>query len=588
MIRGNSIHYGKEAHAATRPALGRWLAGANQHRSSGPNAVQNTADQRFPVVPISPLTAAIRLRYSAVAQSSTSISFNRRERASSTLHSSGTPYLTALTQGLREHDAANHAFFRNRLEILPSDIRAFVANIMPPPTGGPVDATHVEQRQEDLAALLNFWIKDSYPTDGATRVTLSSARNALTAATQAEEKDQVFLKDMFAFNENPTDPYADIYHDGMVLRNAVGKSIADLAAYQDVHAGPDFAQLHHAYKSTLIRRKLYELEESPDYAIGTPLQSMATILMRMSDQPAGNRYRTYRNKLDLLESWERRNQQWIDKRDFALSPELYNAMHLESANSLTASALYWYRDVWDGRIVQAIRNTELGRDGGAEILRPLWQWLQKHAPGWQAPTQCWSAISSERYADINTELIDVFFFHCYVNSSLFRKLFDDRITQLRQRWTVFPNGFDGDGAATEYALIPSEGLINAGTLDAVYLGLLEIEAIAGNMSSPGIPLLPMEPFRAMLDGVIAALSDDMAMPQPRAALHHRGARIWFCDTVLLQVGWPVNKRLAGRAIRSSNLEDSKRLSRLAGQNRRAARVEDAEIVEWINRQKSTT
>jgi hypothetical protein len=191
---------------------------------------------------------------------------------------------------------------------------------------------------------------------------------------------------------------------------------------------------------------------------------------------------------------------------------------------------------------------------------------------------------------VDTELIDVFFFDCYVNSSLFRKLFDSRITQLRQRWTIFPNGFDGDGAAAEYALIPSEGIINAGTRNAVYLGLLEIEAIAGNasFSSPStqlqLQLLPMEPFRAILDGVIAALSDDIATPPPQATLHHRGARTWFCDTVLLQAGWPANKRLAELIIRSSNHEDIKRLSRLAGPNRRAARVEDAEIVRWIDQQ----
>jgi hypothetical protein len=1265
-----------------------------------------------------------------------------------------TPYLMALTQALREHDAAHHPFFRDRLEILPSDIRAFITEYMPPPLPQPIapieglaDAAYFEQRQEDLAALLYLWLEDRcLPIGGETRITAPSLRNALAAATQAEEKDQVFLKDMFIFNATATDIHADIYHDGMVLRNAVGKSVSDLAVYLDTHAGPDFALLHHAYKNTLIRRKLYELEESPDYPIGTPLQSMATILMRMSDQPAGNRYRTYRNKLDLTESWERRNQQWIDKRDFALSPELYNAMHLESGNSLTASALYWYRDVWDARIVQAIRNTELGRTGSAQILLPLWQWLQEHAPGWQASAQCWSAVSAERYANsvmhavdalyqikqasdlpkfelidaytgagywryhaslhglpgpiqqaltsvaqqfdfhpfhterilsddwlttsyrlldssyyrtvlelqsvptysveieaylallrngitheqiaagmgrvicdvdhnayhrrprplyeafisvirnphsdarlllpngesiyphqiidksfddycnhlgkhpwiigrakqnlrdrglpflpsllreeiesiaaplrkkaskatesgtqladhffgampitapllrmsravragnyehvpyymlvltrdvlaavalshaitaayispiisaarysssvllasttlpqrsfrtyrirsagyldlkppqlnrkskpheitltgdqthglqtkiararrqgnaarqytssaaldnstqltdggqlfdpdyrhkmlkmllpanqkeqmlqqqniwkigsqnsysllnitasddmedagaqaglqglsevnsftlcgeetvglrqtvqdaydwlikanndrmrnvpqllrdnllttygegveavweaqpawrydpaqivnrtyiaspqmrallnwhddhaiekcslsilidlectratvtasasstiirimlpanpdnlpfimnemhvsrqsirqalieslvkaitrlpppqdplrqrganvwlanaillqtgqhfeprisaaffedhdqarqighqhhnhqsiyrtaeiedqylerisvknmlaiphgkyqgdtaahrptvaaltalltqldypaylrkqqgparsdalaradfkqrflrgftfdygnsnrngsqnaIDTELTDAFFFDCYVNSSLFRKLFDDRITQLRRRWTVFPNGFDGDGAAAEYAPIPSEGIINAGTLNAVYLGLLEVEPIAGNstFSSPGTQLLPMEPFRAMLDGVAAALSDDMAMSQAHTALHHRGAGVWFCDTVLLQAGWPINKRLAGLTVRSSNLGDIKRLSRLAGPNRRAARVEDAEIVRWINRQESTT
>ena len=138
----------------------------------------------------------------------------------------------------------------------------------------------------------------------------------------------------------------------------------------------------------------------------------------------------------------------------------------------------------------------------------------------------------------------------------------------------------------------SEGIINAGTRNAVYLGLIEIEAIAGNasFSSPStqlpsqLQMLPMEPFRAILDGVIAALSDDIATPPPQTARHHRGARTWFCDTVLLQVGWPVNKRLAERVIRSSNHDDSKRLSRLAGANRRAARVEDAEIVRWIDQQ----
>ncbi|HWZ47469.1 MAG TPA: hypothetical protein VNX00_04525, partial [Herbaspirillum sp.] len=257
-------------------------------------------------------------------------------------------------------------------------------------------------------ALLHRWrLGDCTPTGGDSRLTLASLRATLAAASQAEEKDTLFLQDMFVFSGTAT----DIYHDGMTLRNAVGKSVFDLAAYLDAHPStrPDFAQLHHAYKKTLIRRKLYQLEESPDYPIGSPLQSMATILMRLSDQPQGNRYRTYRNKLDLLESWERRNQQWIDKRDFALSPELYNAIHMESTNGLMASGLYWYRDIWDTRIVQAIKESALGRAGSAEILRLLWQWLAERAPGWQAPTQCWSAISPERYANSVMHAVDALY-----------------------------------------------------------------------------------------------------------------------------------------------------------------------------------
>ncbi|MDB5991096.1 MAG: hypothetical protein JWQ10_2499 [Herbaspirillum sp.] len=334
-------------------------------------------------------------------------------RPDSALRASDTPYLMALTQALREHDAANHPFFHNRLETLPSDIRAFIADSMPPPAekAGPTHAAYVEQRQEDLAALLYRWQSGDCSAAGDSRLTLASLRATLAAASQSEEKDNLFLQDMFAFNGTAT----DIYHDGMTLRNAVGKSVSDLAAYLDTHIrphpgiGPDFALMHHAYKKTLIRRKLYQLEESPDYPIGSPLQSMATILMRLSDQPPGNRYRTYRNKLDLLESWERRNQQWIDKRDFALSPELYNAIHMESTNGLMASGLYWYRDVWDTRIVQAIKASELGRAGSAEMLRPLWQWLERHAPGWQAPTQCWSAISPERYANSVMHAVDALY-----------------------------------------------------------------------------------------------------------------------------------------------------------------------------------
>ncbi|HWZ47000.1 MAG TPA: hypothetical protein VNX00_02125, partial [Herbaspirillum sp.] len=193
-------------------------------------------------------------------------------RPDSTLHASDTPYLMALTQTLREHDAANHPFFQHRLETLPSDLRAFIAEIMPPPAGETeaAHAAYVEQRQEDLAALLYRWLLgDCSPTGGDSRLTLASLRATLAAASQAEEKDTLFLQDMFVFNGTTT----DIYHDGMTLRNAVGKSVSDLAAYLDTRpsTGPDFAQLHHAYKKTLIRRKLYQLEESPDYPIGSPL-----------------------------------------------------------------------------------------------------------------------------------------------------------------------------------------------------------------------------------------------------------------------------------------------------------------------------
>ena len=133
--------------------------------------------------------------------------------------------------------------------------------------------------------------------------------------------------------------------------------------------------------------------------------------------------------------------------------------------------------------------------------------------------------------------------------------------------------------------MPSTGMINAGAANAVYLGLIETESAAANasLSLPSAQLLPLESFRRMLDGVIAALSGDTATPPRRQAFHHRGATVWISEAVMWQAGWPANKRLARITIRSSAAGDVTRLTRLAARNRRTARVEDAYILEWLSR-----
>ncbi|MDB5774878.1 MAG: hypothetical protein JWP38_1011 [Herbaspirillum sp.] len=311
------------------------------------------------------------------------------------------PYLLALSQTLRDHGLANHTFFENRLELLPSDAHGFAAAIDAPPAA---DAPYFQQRRQDLAALGYLLLQKKSGVENE-RLTLPALRGKFEAALEAEMKDERILSQMFAGPRSAD----DIYHDGMTLRNAAGKSVSDLIDYLDRRNASDFAQLHAAHKITLMRRKLYRLQEHPDYPVGSATQSMATILMRMSDQPLNRRYRRYDGKLQLLECWELRNQQWIARRDFVMSPELYNAMHLEGANDLAVSGLYWYRDVWDTQIFQAIMNTPPGRGGDREGLAEVWRWLAERAPGWQASGRGWAAIAPEQFADSVTAAADALY-----------------------------------------------------------------------------------------------------------------------------------------------------------------------------------
>jgi hypothetical protein len=199
------------------------------------------------------------------------------------------------------------------------------------------------------------------------------------------------------------------------------------------------------------------------------------------------------------------------------------------------------------------------------------------------------AIDTGHDSSFDTDLIYLFLSECYDNSNLFRVLFDNGIGKLSRRWTLFPNGFEGDGGVAEDRLIPMAGIINAGASDGLYLGLIETEPVAENisLSLPGPQLIPLEPFRRILDGLVAVLSNDTTHPSRADALHHRGAVTWLSDAILWQSGWPANKRLARITLSSQDSADGRQLTILAPANRRAARVEDSYLLDWLNRQLMT-
>ncbi|RXZ33312.1 hypothetical protein D9O50_14555 [Oxalobacteraceae bacterium CAVE-383] len=189
--------------------------------------------------------------------------------------------------------------------------------------------------------------------------------------------------------------------------------------------------------------------------------------------------------------------------------------------------------------------------------------------------------------DAFIETSHYFFCECYANSPLFQKIFDYGLRRQDQQWTIFPAGYAGDGGIGHEELIPAPGVINAGTENNVYLGLIEIQENPKDAAHP-LPtssLRPMEPLRKMLDGVIAALIGDRAATSRETAFEHRGAIGWASDMVLQQVMRDAkilpNKRLVQIAVSASNTADCQRLRKIAAQKREQARDEDAYLDYWF-------
>lgn len=325
---------------------------------------------------------------------------------------SETPYRMALTQFLREHDAPHHAYFSDRLEVLPSNVRRFINDISDiAATDGadtlhPPDALYTERRSRDLEAMLyQLWCGEPCEASALYPSKLEDMRAAFDKALETEHIDSLWLSAMFVRRQQPIGKSQaasnSVYHNGLSMCNAAGCDIDALAARLDRQL-PNFSGLSLVAKQRLIKRKLYQLKENPDYPIGHPFQSMATVLMRLSNQPQANRYVRYSTPLVLEQAWEACNQQWIKAREFPLAPELMAALHSAGASGLVVSGLNWYRDIWENTIVAPLADHPVVRAANASDRKALWQWLQRQAPGWQPDGKPWASMPPRQYADTVT------------------------------------------------------------------------------------------------------------------------------------------------------------------------------------------
>lgn len=373
------------------------------------------------------------------------------------LRTGETPYLLSLLQILREYKANDDAYFQNRVEIMANDVCAFVKNqlLIPPGFTLATAPGYRAQQEKDLCALLYRTVRKQCATNQDTPLTLASLRRGIAGALEAEAKDHVFLSDMFAYNE--TDPGAGqrtdrIYHDGWILCGVLGKTPEDLIPYLDAFGHPEFPDLHHAYKLSLIRRKLYQLGEYPgNYRFGSIKRAMATILMRTSRQPVANRYIAYDSTLALEEHWMQAIQ--TGAQPYLL--EIYQAIYNERANGVEEWTPQRYRAHYVA-LIQSLKSEFGNVSSGVPPI--LWRWLAGHMPGWQAATQEFVvSISTEQYIASIENLVDTLYqiaqateFPRYVTTDMmtaigfteFHPLLDGLPNEVRTRVTTVARRFD--------------------------------------------------------------------------------------------------------------------------------------------------
>ena len=325
------------------------------------------------------------------------------------LRDSETPYLLSLTCMLRKHRAVEDPYFQNRVEIMPGDVLSFVRTAVlkqDPEAPGQSGISHRRHLDQDLSALLYRALRHRCATTADDPLTLASLREGFAGALLAEEKDGTLLADMFADNGRPE----EIYHDGWVLRNARGKAPADLVEYLDAHGPPEMAGLHHGYKLSLVRRKLYQLGEyAGDYKFGSIVRAMATVLMRTSSLPAPNRYIIYASALDLEEQWVARIKEEIERGNMPYMLEIVEAVYSERANGVEEWNTQSYRKQYNN-LIGAIEAAAASYGCNAKSLASIWRWLAGRMPGWRTDAKNFDdSISVARYAASIENAVDVFY-----------------------------------------------------------------------------------------------------------------------------------------------------------------------------------
>lgn len=147
------------------------------------------------------------------------------------------------------------------------------------------------------------------------------------------------LEEQLALHRNataliPADPSscdaAAPWFDGLAIRNAFNRDLQQIAsAVKPVSMDKDEA-------FRLVRQRFVDLLESPDYPIGTPFQSIATILLRLGPHLGVSETGLDQPKT-LFQRFREMNDAWQSSPAYPVSPWLLAASHLARASGLAVT-----------------------------------------------------------------------------------------------------------------------------------------------------------------------------------------------------------------------------------------------------------
>ncbi|MCY0387481.1 PipA/GogA/GtgA family type III secretion system effector [Robbsia sp. Bb-Pol-6] len=232
------------------------------------------------------------------------------------------------------------------------------------------------QRGIDIAALLFFTIESDARQAWAIacahgQPSRAALRGAFAARMPAEKRDVELLDQLF----QPTAIPGQIHHDGITLRNALGRTFEDLLTSEEMRHPLGMDAVSPAHRRQLLARKFVQFNLSILYPLGSVRHAIATTVERISsflgeDVPPGLHTDT-----GLLEAFRQARRAWADADDGLSSADLLLAGQLAAANGVRLETAETLRAWFDRAIAEPFRAVgESMRAEGVQGPSPL-EWL---------------------------------------------------------------------------------------------------------------------------------------------------------------------------------------------------------------------
>ncbi|MGI4982140.1 MAG: PipA/GogA/GtgA family type III secretion system effector [Janthinobacterium lividum] len=232
------------------------------------------------------------------------------------------------------------------------------------------------QRALDEAALLFFTIQDNARQAWSTassqgRASRATLRRAFIALLPEEEQNQVLLDRLF----RPTNVPARIYHDGVTLRNALGRTFDDLLNSEELRDLPGMADVTPARRQKLLTRKFAQWYVSTRYPFGSVRHAIATTVERIANLHGTPLPEDLDTDTGLLNALKDARRVWAEADDGPVSPDLLLAGQLAAHNQVRLETTDSLRQWFEHTIATPFRRaSEQMRAAGVNGIGPL-EWL---------------------------------------------------------------------------------------------------------------------------------------------------------------------------------------------------------------------